>query len=432
MRTTQSRRQFLHHAALGAGTLFLTGWQKRSRRRQRSANERLDLGIVGVAGFGQSLQESCLRENVKALCDVDTRFLDETSQRFPKAAVYTDFRRMLDREDLDGVLIATPDHTHAVISAYALQQGCDVFCSDPMTRTVSEARTLATLARRRGKITQLEGSLCSPDLEKRVIDSIRNGELGTISEIYAWTDRTHGEFPRRRPQEINPPYIDYDLWLGPTFPRPYRPEFLPSKWRHWWHFGGGTLGDIGSPYFSLAHRAVALGAPTRIEASGPALHLDNTPSWLQVRLTYAQKDPLPTIGFYWSHGPEAAQRPASLQSETDPEALVFVGNLGTLKITAGRVFLIPNGEQPIEWTVSQDAPSQPSRLCEWIECCRTRTPTTCPFEIAGSFTEAMLLGNVAYRTDRKLTWDSRKLVAPNLPDASEYIQHSYRPGWEIG
>lgn len=426
-----SRRQFLQSSGLLAGSLCLTGWRSRPAPRVRSANDRLNLGIVGVAGYGQTQLEECVQENIVALCDVDTLALEQASQRHPKASVYADFRRMLDREALDGVIVATPDHTHAIVAAYSLQAGLHVYCADPLTHRISEARWLAQLARRRRRVTQLGGALNTPATEDRVLAILRSGELGPVREVQIWTDRSHGELSHPSPIAPAPRHLDYDLWLGPLFPRPFCGDFLPGRWRHWWNFGGGTLAEAASPFFSMLYRGLGLESPARVEASGPALHLQHTPAWLQVKWTYVPKEPLTPVEVFWNHGSGGQSRsdlPARIQYR---EGMLFVGTSGQLFLGANDARLFPEGAPTRDLRAEASSGNRPSRLCEWLEACRSQSLTTQPFEQAAPFTEALLLGNVAYRTDRRLVWNPRKMVASNLPEASEFIQHSYRPGWWV-
>lgn len=426
-----SRRQFLQSSSLAVGSLCLTGWRGRSGNRRLSANERLNLGVIGVSGQGEVHLETCARENIVALCDVNTQSLGSASQNLPRAALYTDFREMLDRETLDGVVIATPDHTHAVMSIIAMQQGCHVYCADPLSHTISEARAVASVARRRRRITQLGGSLGSPALEDRVIEMIQVGTIGTVSEVHAWTTLSHGELDRRPWSSAAPDHVDYDLWMGPLFNRPYRSDYLPGRWRHWWHFGGGTLSDAGTQYYSLAHRALGLTAPTKIQSWGPAVHLENTPSWLIARSIYPQKDPSSPVTFFWYHGGQCPNQFEEPSVQNTDEGLLLVGSSGKVLVTPSYAKLLMNGQPEQSILALESAGARTHRLCEWMDACRTGASTIANFEFAGRVTEAMLLGNVAHRTDRKLVWDERRMVVSNLPEASEYIQHSYRPGWEI-
>ncbi len=433
MNDRSSRRQFLQRSALTAGTLFLSGWKNRRSPRKLSANDRLQLGVVGVAGVGRTHLEGCIREDVVALCDVDVAALDDASRSLPKASVHTDFRRMLDQESLDGVVIGTADHTHAVIAIQAIQAGCHVFCTDPLTRTVSEARAVATMARRRGSVTQMGGSLVHPAIEREVIRQIQAGVLGTVTDVHAWSSKTHGELNLPQNGPATPSNVDYDLWLGPVSRRPFRSDYLGGRWRHWWQFGGGTLTDAGSSYFSLVHRATSVAAPTQIHASGPPLHLENTPSWLKVRYTYSRKEPQPPLELTWYHG---GMQPADAELEgfeKVKDGLLFRGTAGKMLVSASGATLLLKDHPAQSLTVSDHLTETPDRLCEWLEACKGvgKGLTECPFDLSAGVAEAVHLGNVAYRTDRKLAWDSRKMIASNLPDASEYLQHNYRFGWWI-
>ena len=432
MKYRSNRRQFLHRVGFTLGSAFHLGWRTRPNSgHTRSANDRISLGVVGVGEHGSELLRSCTEEQVTALCDVDRRALDAVRSAYPHASLYQDFRQMFDREKLDAVVVATADHTHAVICAAALQSGYHVYCASPLTRTISEARRLSELAARTRCATQVGEPFTSLEVEVRLQQLLQNKTVGSISEVRAWSRRSHGELILGSEASALPATLDFDLWLGPTLPRPYRNSFTPGKWRHWWDFGSGTLADSGAAQFDLIHRALNLTAPLSVEAEGPALHLDFTPAWLSVRWLFARSDgPAPLI-VRWHHGvsPIVSEQ---IQSPLDAiEGIQFLGDHGQLLVTANDLLVKLPGEAAHRPAELSDVRKHSNPLVEWRKACRGEKRWDRRFETAASFTESLLLGNVAFRTDRKLLWDPHKLVAINLPDADEYILHRYAPGWEI-
>ncbi|MBI1842834.1 MAG: Gfo/Idh/MocA family oxidoreductase [Verrucomicrobia bacterium] len=432
MKYRSSRRQFLQRVGLAVGSAFHLGWRARPRpSRAIGANDRLRLGVVGVGGYGAELLRACDEEQVLALCDVDRRALDAARVSNPQATLYRDFRRMLDHERLDGVVVAAADHAHAVICAAALQTGCHVYCAAPMARTVSEARRLSQLAARARCVTQVGEAFASSPVETALLELLRGNAVGPILEVHAWTSRSHGELRTEPEAPMAPPHLDFELWLGPSFPRKYRESLTAGKWRHWWEFGGGTLADVGAAQFDLIHRALDLAAPERVEAEGPPLHLDYTPAWLSARWVYSRKAQQAPLVVLWNHGAPPRDALRSLLPATATDGVLFLGDHGELVVTQNDLTIRLRDEPAHRPLSSIDNPPGRRPMAQWRESCRSSRKGDRRFENAAAPTESMLLGNVAYRTDRKLVWDPRGLVASNLPDASEYLQHSYQPGWEI-
>src|SRR5262245_45286822 len=217
-------------------------------------------------------------ENIAALCDVDATYLAAAKQKFPAAKTYNDFRRLLDQKDIDAVVVATPDHTHAVAAAAALRSGRHVYCEKPLTRTISECRVVTELARKHKRITQIGTQIHSGANYHQVVALIKQGAVGTVNEGHVWVAATDGgkDAPKGTPPV--PAGLHYDLWLGPVKPRPYSPEYVPVKWRNWWAFGGGALADFGCHYLDLPHWALGLRTPLTAEVvDGPARRPESTP-----------------------------------------------------------------------------------------------------------------------------------------------------------
>src|SRR5436190_16853391 len=248
MNHSLNRRQFISQTAAATG-VWLVGVQAHARRL--SPNDKLNIGMIGVANrAGADLQEVST-ENIVALCDIDDNYLSAVKEKYPSAKTYNDFRRLLDQKGIDAVVVGTPDHTHAVAAVAALKSGRHVYCEKPLARTASETRIITETARRNKRVTQIGTQIHAGTNYRRVVELVRSGVIGPVREVHVWVAATYGgmDLPKQTPPV--PPNVHYDLWLGPVDYRPYSPEYLPFKWRNWWAFGGGALADFGCHYMDL-------------------------------------------------------------------------------------------------------------------------------------------------------------------------------------
>ena len=449
MKTFTSRRQFIRNSVFGAAGVWLAGCRTGTRRV--SANEKLNLGIIGVANQGNYDMTNVAGENIVALCDVDENFLAAAKQRFPAAKTYNDFRRLLHQRDIDAVVVATPDHTHAVATAAALRSGRHVYCEKPLTRTISECRAVTELARKHRLITQIGTQIHSGENYHRVVDFIQRGEVGPVNEVHVWVNATYGgkDLPKDRPPV--PASLHYDLWLGPVPDVPYHPDFVPRWWRNWWAFGGGALADFGCHYMDLPHWALGLRAPLSAEVvEGPPVHPDSTPPWLIVRYEHpasAVAHAVPLLGgvrggskagpppatfkLTWYHG---GKKPALLPTEIVKKwdsGVLFMGERGMLLADYTRHAVMRDAgfkDYVAPESINSDFTKHHQ---EWIQAIKTGKPAGSDFAYSGPLTEAALLGNVAFRAGCKIEWDSKNLRAKNCPAADEFIQPHYRAGWKL-
>ena len=189
--------------------------------------------------------------HIAVFCDVDDRMTGKARAQFPKAEFVTDFRRVIDRKDIDAVAVATPDHIHAIATLMALQAGKHVFCEKPLTHNVFEARKVAAATKQHNRVTQMGTQIHAGDNYRRVVELIRAGAIGPIREVYLWVGTRWSGDEKPKPGEPVPAGLNFDLWLGPAALRPYAAGYLPAKWRGWWDFGGGTLADMGCHYYDL-------------------------------------------------------------------------------------------------------------------------------------------------------------------------------------
>jgi predicted dehydrogenase len=390
--------------------------------------------MIGTANQANYDLDNVSSENIVALCDVDDNYLAAASQKHPGAKTYNDFRRLLDQKDIEAVVVATPDHTHAVATVAALRSGRHVYCEKPLTRTISECRAVMEAARKARRATQLGTQIHAGGNYRRVVELIRGGAVGAVDEVHVWVNVTYGGKDRPQATPPVPAPLHYDLWLGPVQERPYSPEYLPAKWRNWWVFGGGALGDFGCHYLDLPHWALGLHTPLTAEIlEGPPVHPESVPPWFILKYEYPARGSGPPVKLTWYHGgkqPAAAVLPPDLLSQWK-SGVLFVGRKGMLLADYGRRRLLPEREFAGFVPPSPSIADSIGHHAEWIRACKTGEATTCNFDYSGALTETVLLGNVAYRAGTRLEWDSPRLRATNCAQAAKLIHHQYRHGWRI-
>ena len=445
------RRDFLR-AGLGTGAALMIGGGGRlasaaeSSGEDSSPNEKLNLAAIGTAARAAADIAGCRSENIVALCDIDADSLEKAGQTYRQARRYEDFRVMLEKESerIDGVIIGTPDHTHAPAAAMALRMGKPVYCEKPLTHTVYEARRLAELAAEHGCVTQMGNQIHSGDNYRRVVEIVESGTIGPVREVHVWVgvDYAGGRLVTDRPR---PRHVNWDLWLGPAEKRPYveaeirgTPETVhPFHWRWFWDFGTGGLGDFGCHYIDLAHWALRLRHPTSIKASGPAVDPVATTSGLVVEYDYPARDEWPPVRLTWYDG---GKRPAILDGLRHPvsgeplnwgSGQLFVGERGMVLSNYGNHVLIPNASADELTPPEPYIPSSLGQHQEWIHAIKTDGQTTCNFDYAGALTEAVMLGVVAYRSGETLDWDGEDFRLNNSQAARDLLHKPYRQGWTL-
>jgi predicted dehydrogenase len=433
MNTLIHRRRFLQQAAAGAAGLCLFS-PRASGARRGSANSKLNIGVIGVANQGNYNLTHVDGEHIVALCDVDGNYLAAAAQKFPRAQRYSDFRRLLDQRDIDAVVVATPDHTHAAATVSALLSGRHVYCEKPLTRTLSECRAVMETTRKTGKITQIGTQIHAGNNYRRVVELVKHGVIGPISEVHVWVTATYGGKELPTESVPVPSHLNYDLWLGPVPHRPYTPEYIPARWRNWWAFGGGSLADFGCHFMDLPHWALELRTPLGAEVvEGPPVHAESVPPWLILRYEYPARGAHPAVKLTWYHGgkqpgedllsPELARKFKS--------GVLFVGAKGALVSDYNNHQLLPEKEFAGFTPPEPFIPNSIGHHAEWIRAIKRNGTTTCNFDYSGALTESVLVGNLAYRVGKKIQWDSAHLRAVGCPEAAPFIQHHYREGWKI-
>jgi predicted dehydrogenase len=429
MKNLISRRHFIQRTALATAGVFYIA--RSGFAEADSPNEKLNIGVIGVANRGGDNLAGVAGQNIVALCDVDDNYLRAASQKFPEAKTCNDFRELLDQKEIDAVVISTADHTHAVATVMALRSGRHVYCEKPLTRTVSEARIVAETARETKRATQMGTQIHAGNNYRRVVELVKSGAIGPVREVHNWVGSVWSGHRRELTFPPIPAHLHYDLWLGPANPRPYSPAFIPAAWRGWWAFGGGALSDMACHHMDLPFWALDLRHPLTVEAEGPPVHPEFAPEWLIVRYEFPARENMPPVRLTWYNGDK---RPPHIQEGTIPDwggGTLFVGEKGMLLADYGRRLLLPEKDFAGFVPPEPFIPESIGHYEEWIRACKTGESTTCNFDYSGALTEAVLLGNVAYRTGEKLEWDPERLRARNSREASRFIRHRYRKGWKI-
>jgi predicted dehydrogenase len=418
-----NRREFLK------GTAAAGVWLASAPRLSASPNEKLAVGMIGVAGMrGGDHLRAMASENIAALCDVDATFLEKAGAAHPKAARYSDFREMLEKEKtLDAVVVSTPDHIHAPAAVMAMRMGKHVYVEKPLAHTVSEARLMAETAAKHKVATQMGTQIHAEPNYRRVVEKVQAGAIGSVREVHVWLGRTPWTASGLPKSEEPPAHLHWDLWVGPARERPYSKRYHPQGWRCYWNFGGGHLADMGCHFIDLPFWALKLRHPLTAEAEGPPVDEHGAPPWLVARWQFPARGELPPVALTWYHG---EKQPPQLEEgklgDWKGAGVLFVGEKGLLVSNYGAHRVLPEAAAP-----EKAIPDSPGHHREWIEAAKGGKPALCNFDYSGALTEAVLLGNVAYRVGKKLEWDAGALKATNSPEADRFIRREYRKGWSL-
>lgn len=443
MRTSNrvSRRQVI--AAGAAATAFtIVPRHVLGGPGQKPPSEKLNIAGVGVGGMGTGDVRNAMSENIVALCDVDQRALERNAKIHPKAKLYRDFRKMLEtQKDIDAVMVATPDHNHAVVSIMAMKLGKHVHCQKPLTHSAYEARLMGKVARECKVATQMGNQGQASENARLICETIWSKALGTVREVHAGSNRYPPISPRgvARPAETPPvpDYLDWDLWLGPARPRPYHPCYHPFAWRGWWDFGTGVLGDIGCHQLSAIFKALKLGHPTSVEACSsnhqcpPEIADETAPVSSITRWHFPAAGERAPVTITWWDGGLKPPRPEELElgrSFAEKDWLLVVGDQA--KMLDHRI--IPETKAQAIGRPPRVLERSPGHYVEWIQACKGGPPAGSNFiDHAAHLAEVVLLGNIALRTKEKLLWDGENQRFTNSDAANALLNPPYRSGWNL-
>jgi len=463
---TLSRRRLLAQTA-GMAMAGIVPSHVLGGARHVPPSERLNVAVIGTGGQGiTNIQALLTHPDVKivAICDpaqfwdnshlyyrhhggrgpalqtIEQHFRQSGSSGDHGCAVYTDFRAMLEKagKDIDAVLIAAPNHVHAVACIAAIRAGKGVYCEKPLTHSVYEARRVAAAAREAQVATQMGNHGHSSDDIRRAVEWVRDGAIGKVKEVHGWRGGPARMTLTDRPKETPPvpDGLDWDLWLGPAPARPFHPAYAPLVFHYWWDFGTGTLGNYGCHTLDTAFWALDLGHPTMIEASSTELSKETTPAAAFYHYKVPSRFQSSEIDLFWYDGGPTPARPDCLESNRDLPRLggsLIVGDQGA--ILSGNWSdsprIIPEQRMKEYRLPAQTLPRSQGHHRDWINACKGGPPASSNFDYAARLTELVLLGAVALQTGETIYWDGPSMKAINSPKAEPLIHGYFRKGWEI-
>lgn len=469
-----TRRSFIKNSALAASGIAIVPRHVLGGTGYIAPSDRLNMAYVAVGGRGRSHVKGTSSQNMIAFCDVDDRQAAEMYTMFPDVTRYKDFRVMLEKEkDIEAVMIATPDHTHATVAMAAMNLGKHVYVEKPMTHNIYEARMLTETAKKRNLVTQMGNQGSSLDGTRDMAEWIEAGAIGEVTRVHCWTNRPIWPQGVATPKstESVPAELDWDLWLGPAPKRDYNPAFLPFKWRGWWDYGTGALGDMGCHIIEVPFRALKLGYPEAVEASTTQVYVgdfyeadykDSCPPSSKVHFYFPKRGNLPPVEMIWYDGGLLPKRPEELDVNEPmgdwDGGVIFEGTKG--KIMCGvygkNPTLLPTKLMNDFAKPAQSIPRvETSHQMQWVEAVKANKPESVSsgFEYAGPLTEAILMGNLAIRSfdykvlkegkqpgywapydypgRTKLLWDGANMKITNFEYANSFVRREYREGWSL-
>ena len=461
MSLRMNRRTFLGHSAGAAAGLVIL--RCAASARGAPANGKLNVALVGLGGRGEWFVDTIPKmENVVALCDVNEIKAAKAYAKYPDIRKFQDFRKMLDEmgKSVDAVVIATPDHTHAVISAAAMKAGKHVYCEKPLTRLVHESRVLRETARKQKVATQLGNQGTASEPFRRAVELIRGGVIGQVKEVYVWNNGG-GPGATQPPQGTQPvpDTLKWDLWLGPAADRPFHADWL-AKWHGWRDFATGQLGNWASHSANLAFMALSVDTLWRadpakdpnpilgIEAKVSEINRLSFPKWEVIKFDIPARAGLPPITIQWHNGGSAPGSRDLLEAAMgegldwgdkgekkwrDHAGTVIVGTEGKIHATGHNATfrLLPEEKFKDFKAPAPTLPRSPGHEREWFDACRGGPAAMSNFDYGGPLAEFLLLGNLATQFDHKLQYDpvAGKIIGDDKADQG--LRGEYRQGWTL-
>jgi predicted dehydrogenase len=426
-----TRRTFLNSAAAG---LAVTASQYRSLAATTAPSDRIRTGFIGLNGMGTGRLNGFMKHAdviAAAVCDLDQRHLDRAVAIVEKAqgqkpAAFRDYRRLLEMKDLDAVMIATPDHWHALPMIQACQAGKDVFVEKPLSYSIGEGRAMAEAAKKHSRVTQM-GNHIHNDLPnyRRVVEIVQSGMLGKIQRVYCAMNS--GDRPLGKPADsAPPPELDYDFWLGPAPKRPYNPNRCHFTYRYFWDYSGGYFIDFWCHYADVAYWALDLHAPLTATATGGRWMVDDngeTPDTMEVVYEFPNR-----LLLTWTLHPYGRPGYDHMGS-----CVIFQGSQATLVTNYSRHELWVKGKREENFQrPAQSIPDSPGHIREFLDAIKSRKPTTCNVEYGHRLTKGGHLGNIAFRTGELIRWDDQRERVIGNSKANKLVTRRYRKPWKLG
>jgi hypothetical protein len=463
MKSFLNRRAFLANTVLGGTGLLIL--QNSSSARSYQANEKLNVALIGVGGRGRWFVDTMpnLNTNVVAMCDVNERKASLSFKEIPQAKKYFDYRKMLDEIDkqIDAVVIAIPDHSHAAATAAAMKRGKHVFCEKPLTRLVSEARTMRRMAAECKVATQMGNQGTSSEAFRRAVELVQAGVIGEVREVHAWnTGGGPGDVPVPTDEHPMPDYLHWDLWLGPARFRPYNSRWL-SSWHGWRDFGTGNLGNWASHTMNLPFKALRLDTLwnqqsgsadrklVRLIPEVSSVNKHSLPKWEIIRYDFPARGDMPPVRINWYNGPGQAPGPrlmietlmgrpldwgdAGEKKWADHSGCLLIGTQGMIHSTGHNMSfsLLPEEKFRDFEGPPRTLPRSPGHEREWLNACKGGPPAMSNFNYADPLAEFVLLGNVATLVGQTIEFDPVEMKIVNNAEADQALKYEYRQGWSL-
>jgi predicted dehydrogenase len=441
-----TRRGFIRRTATGAALASVVPSCVLGLRGQTPPSGKLNIAAIGVGGQGGADLGQMTSENIVALCDVDSRRAADSFNRFPNARRFQDFRRMFDEMDqqIDAVLVATPDHMHSIPAIQAMKRGKHVYCEKPMAPTIFEVREMMRVAREQKVVTQLGNQGHSFDSMRVFREWVEDGAIGAVREVHAMCGSVYSRIDlieRVKQGEPVPEGLNWDLWLGRAQFRPYHSTYVPGKWRSWSAFGSGVIGDWVCHIVDPVFWTLDLGAPASIVAEtgdyDPDKHGETFPRASTIHYEFPARGGRPAVKLVWHDGASKPEQPAELgQEEKLPDiGALVIGDKG--KITygshgAGRPRVLDQSKMAALSKEPKRHAKSPDHYKNWIESCKSGKMAGSDFSYGGPLTEIALLGLAAIRCKgEKLLWDAAAGRFKNSERANRMLKPVFREGWSF-
>jgi predicted dehydrogenase len=438
-----SRRNFIKTgAAIGAGYWALGGL---SPKVSLSANEVIRFASIGIGGKGDSDSKDAGRSgDMVAYCDIDEKQWERGSKQWPKAKVYYDFRKMLDEmgSSIDAVTVSTPDHTHGPASVMAMKLGKHCFTQKPLTHSVYEARVMAQVARENKLATQMGNQGTANNSLREAAAMLQSGNFGKITEVHVWTNRPVWPQGKDRPKD-EPPVpatLHWPEFIGCAKMRPYHPDYHPFKWRGWWDFGTGALGDMACHTLNMPYMALDLKDPVWIQAETSGHNGETYPSWSIINFLYPANDKRGEVKLTWYDGGKLPSQellgPDGKNLKIESSGALIIGDKGRLYAPGDyaekTIYTLGVDKPKVEWEKS------PGHFEEWVRAIKGGQPARSNFQdYAGGLTETVLLGNLAVwaakepGVGKKIEWNAKKMEATNAPEVAHIIKPEFHNGYKV-
>ncbi len=424
--SSPSRRQFLRTASV-ASAGALVGLPARAYGRILGANDRISVGVIGVGGMARTHLRNLIQEpdvNVAAVCDVFGPNLAQATGIAPEAEPYVDLRAVLDRSDIDAVVIGTPDHWHAWPTIAACQAGKDVYVEKPSSVTVREGRKMVEAARAHSRIVQVGTQQRAAGLYQRVVEIVQSGMLGRINWVQTWNASNSDPAGNGRPPDEDPPAdLNWDLWLGPAALRPYNVNRF-RHFRRFWDYAGGMMTDWGVHHLDIVFWAMGQVHPVAVSSSGGIFHFDDNRETPDTQLTsYEYPGYLVTYECRYN----SQQGPLGKSY-----GILFYGSAASLFVDRDELRVIPEKDSGIEpFSEQGNGNAHREHVRNFLDCLKSRQTPICDIETGHDSSAIAMLGNIAYRTGRRILWDGTQERILNDPDADALLDFTYRAPWAI-